>query len=94
MRIGLSYDLKGTLPIEQASSDDAFEEYDSPETIGLIAAALETEGHTVVRLGGGREFLDKILHEKGDFVFNIAEGRGIYRSRETIDITQIDLMKW
>jgi D-alanine-D-alanine ligase len=82
MRIGLSYDLKETITVQQASCDDAFEEYDSSETVGLIAAALEAEGHTVVMLGGGREFLDKILHDKVDFVFNIAEGRGTYRSRE------------
>lgn len=82
MRIGLSYDLKETIATQQASCDDACEEYDSPETVGLIAAALESEGHTVTMLGGGREFLDKILHEEVDFVFNIAEGRGTYRSRE------------
>jgi D-alanine-D-alanine ligase len=82
MRIGLSYDLKETIPVQQADCDDAFEEYDSPETIELIAASLEAEGHTVVMLGGGREFLDNILHEKLDFIFNIAEGRGNYRSRE------------
>ena len=82
MRIGLSYDLKETIAIQQASCDDAFEEYDSWETVELIAAALETEGHTVTMLGGGREFLNKIPHEKVDFVFNIAEGRGTYRSRE------------
>jgi D-alanine-D-alanine ligase len=82
MRIGLSYDLKETIATQQASCDDAFEEYDSWETVELIAAALEAEGHAVTMLGGGREFLGKILHDKVDFVFNIAEGRGIYRSRE------------
>jgi D-alanine-D-alanine ligase len=82
MRIGLSYDLKETIAIQQASCDDAFEEYDSRETVELIAADLEAEGHTVTMLGGGREFLDRILHDKVDFVFNIAEGRGTYRSRE------------
>ncbi|NWF78011.1 MAG: D-alanine--D-alanine ligase [Chloroflexi bacterium] len=82
MRIGLSYDLKETVATERAIGDDAFEEYDSPETVELIAASLEAEGHTVTMLGGGREFLSKILQEKVDFVFNIAEGRGIYRSRE------------
>jgi len=82
MRIGLSYDLKQTTTIQQADCDDAYEEYDSPETVALIAGALEAEGHTVSMLGGGREFLDKILHDKVDFVFNIAEGRGTYRSRE------------
>jgi len=70
------------MPVQQAGGDDALEEYDSPETVELIAASLEAEGHTVVILGGGREFLENILREKVDFVFNIAEGRGNYRSRE------------
>jgi len=82
MRIGLSYDLKEMIAIKQASCDDAFEEYDSWETVELIATALEAGGHRVTMLGGGKEFLDKILHDKVDFVFNIAEGRGTYRSRE------------
>ena len=82
MRIGLSYDLKETIPIEQAGCDDAFEEYDSQETVELIAASLEAEGHTVAMIGGGREFLENILRGKMDFVFNVAEGRGTYRSRE------------
>jgi len=81
MRIGLSYDLKETIVREQAI-DDACEEYDSPETVELIVSSLQAEGHTVIMLGGGQEFLSKILQEKVDFVFNIAEGRGIYRSRE------------
>jgi D-alanine-D-alanine ligase len=82
MRIGLSYDLKQTITVQQAACDDAYEEYDSPETVALIAAAIEAEGHTVTMLGGGQEFLGKILHDKVDFVFNIAEGRGACRSRE------------
>ena len=82
MRIGLSYDLKESIALQQASCDDAFEEYDSSETVGLIATSLEAEGHTVTMLGGGREFVGKILREKVDFVFNMAEGRGTYRSRE------------
>jgi len=82
MRIGLSYDLKETIALQQASCDDAFEEYDSTETVELIATSLEAEGHTVTMLSGGREFLGKVLHDKVDFVFNIAEGRGSYRSRE------------
>lgn len=82
MRIGLSYDLKETIALPQAGCDDICEEYDSSETVELIATSLEAEGHTVTLLGGGREFLGKILQEKVDFVFNIAEGRGTYRSRE------------
>lgn len=82
MKIGLSYDLKEATPAGQAGIEDAFEEYDSLETVELIASSLEAGGHKVVMLGGGREFLDNILHQKVDLVFNIAEGRGTYRSRE------------
>jgi len=82
MRIGLTYDLKETIALQQGSCDDAYEEYDSSETVELIATSLEAEGHAVTMLGGGRQFLSKILREKVDFVFNIAEGRGTYRSRE------------
>ena len=83
MRIGLSYDLKKTVFLGQSSSDDALEEYDSAETIELIVRALASKGHSVVRMGGGREFLDNILDSQMDIVFNIAEGRGNYRSRES-----------
>jgi len=82
MRIGLSYDLKETIPVKQNALDDSLEEYDSPETIAIIAAALEAKGNSVVMLGGGRQFLDNISREKVDIVFNIAEGQGNYRSRE------------
>ena len=82
MRIGLSYDLKETITLQQASCDDSYEEYDSLETVELIATSLEAEGHTVTMLGGGRDLLSKILDNRVDFVFNIAEGRGTYRSRE------------
>jgi D-alanine-D-alanine ligase len=81
MRIGLSYDLKTEVE-GRLAVDDALEEYDSPETLALISAALESEGHQVVRLGGGTLFLDNIRRETVDIVFNIAEGRGNYRSRE------------
>jgi D-alanine-D-alanine ligase len=62
--------------------EDALEEYDSLETINALQAAIEVKGHSVVKLGGGREFLKHILSEKVDFVFNISEGLGNYRSRE------------
>jgi D-alanine-D-alanine ligase len=81
MRIGLSFDLK-TAVTERHAVEDACEEYDSPETVAIITAALESAGHQVVRLGGGAQFLDNIRGEKVDIVFNIAEGRGNHRSRE------------
>jgi len=82
MRIGLSYDLKHSVPVACNQPEDALEEYDSPETVDAIETALGAEGHSVVRLGGGKEFLNNILRNGVDFVFNIAEGLGNYRSRE------------
>ena len=82
MQIGLSYDLKEIASIDTAGPEDAFEEYDSTETVESIAASLESCGHSVIMLGGGKQFLTNILREKVDFIFNIAEGRGTHRSRE------------
>jgi D-alanine-D-alanine ligase len=81
VRVGLSFDLKSAVQGHLAV-EDALEEYDSPETVALISAALVSKGHTVVRLGGGVTFLDNVRRENVDIVFNIAEGRGVYRSRE------------
>jgi D-alanine-D-alanine ligase len=82
VRIGLSFDLKTAVAGRPLAVEDALEEYDSPETVELISAALMSKGHTVVRLGGGVSFMDNIRRETVDIVFNIAEGRGVYRSRE------------
>ena len=82
MRIGLAYDLKEAINLEAGGPEDALEEYDSSETVELISMALKSAGHSVVKLGGGAEFLLNILKERVDLVFNIAEGRGNYPSRE------------
>jgi D-alanine-D-alanine ligase len=82
MRIGLAYDLKDSVPLIDSAAEDALEEYDSRETVERTASFIEAGGHEVVMLGGGREFLNNILREKVDLVFNIAEGLGNYRSRE------------
>ena len=82
MRIGLSYDLKDKVPKPQGKPEDALEEYDSLETVDAIAKAIEAQHHSVVKLGGGREFLNNVLGQRVDLVFNIAEGLGNYRGRE------------
>jgi D-alanine-D-alanine ligase len=82
MKIGLSYDLKEAVSLAKEQPEDALEEYDSLETVNALKAAIEARGHTVLKLGGGREFLHRVLAEKVDFVFNISEGLGSYRSRE------------
>jgi len=82
MNIGISYDLKESMSSGNSLPEDAFEEYDSLETVEAIGAAIQAKGHTAVKLGGGKDFLTHILKEKVDFVFNISEGRGNYRGRE------------
>ncbi|MHB8085307.1 MAG: D-alanine--D-alanine ligase family protein [Dehalococcoidia bacterium] len=82
MKIGLTYDLKEDIKTGRETTEDALEEYDSLEVINAISGALRSSGHSTVRLGGGRGFLQKILKTRVDFVFNIAEGRGSRRSRE------------
>jgi D-alanine-D-alanine ligase len=82
MKIGITYDLKADIPASADLPDDTQEEFDSPVTIDAIAAALEGLGHEVERLGDGRELIERLLHDPPDFVFNIAEGHGIGRSRE------------
>jgi D-alanine-D-alanine ligase len=82
MRVGITYDLKVDHPHSDNQPDDYQEEFDSPVTIEAIAAVLRGLGHVVAFLGNGRELLTKLLSDPPDFVFNIAEGHGISRSRE------------
>jgi len=82
MKIGLAYDLKDEVASTPNLPEDALEEYDSPETIEAITAVIESLGHSVIKLGGGREFIANILQSDVDFVFNISEGQGNYKSRE------------
>jgi D-alanine-D-alanine ligase len=82
MKIGLAYDLKDSVISTSSSPEDALEEYDSPETVEAITAAIESLGHSVIKLGGGKEFIANILQSDLDFVFNICEGLGNYKSRE------------
>src|SRR5262249_11484867 len=75
MKFGITFDLK-TAPLAPGAPDDAHEEFDSPHTIEAIAAVLRDLGHQVVLLGDGRAFIEQVLIEEPDFVFNFAEGHG------------------
>jgi D-alanine-D-alanine ligase len=84
MKIGITYDLKGEGPPGNSFHlpDDLEEEFDSPATIEAIATVLRDLGHEVAKLGDGRALLESLLADPPDFVFNLAEGEGIGRSRE------------
>src|SRR5260370_16246187 len=95
MRIGITYDLKVDRVGEEPDGpfpDDLQEEFDSPETIESIAMALRDLGHEVEMLGDGRELLERLLDDPPDFVFNLAEGRGISRSREARVPAVLDML--
>lgn len=52
---------------------DLYAEWDEPETIEAVAAALEGVGE-VIRLEADKNFPRRVMEAKPDFVFNIAEG--------------------
>jgi D-alanine-D-alanine ligase len=92
VRIGLTFnvrraerpsDVSSTYGILPLPGDDLEEEFDSPETIAAIAAALESLGHEVELLGYGEPLLQRLLvGPRPDLVWNFAEGHGEGRSRE------------
>ena len=73
MKIAITFNLKRKSP-SHGLPEDAFEEFDAPETIDAIAAVFRGKGHTVCLIEADSAFLEKIQKEKPDFVFNIAEG--------------------
>jgi D-alanine-D-alanine ligase len=52
---------------------DLYAEWDEPETLEAVAAALEGVGE-VLRLEADKNFPRRVMEAKPDFVFNIAEG--------------------
>ena len=82
LRIGIAYSLAPTGSIAGVP-DDAFEEFDRPETIDALAEALRGLGYDPRPLGDGRALVESILADPPDLVFNIAEGQGTGRNRES-----------
>jgi D-alanine-D-alanine ligase len=85
MKFGLTYTARSEAATRSRTltSDDAEEEFDSPETIAAIAEALQHLGHTVELLGDGPQLAERLCRgDLPEFAFNVAEGRGISRNRE------------
>lgn len=83
MRVGIAFDLKSACPPPAGTPDDLDEEFDTPATVAAIARTLQELGHETIELGNGRELLQKLLTHPPELVFNIAEGVGISRNRES-----------
>jgi len=75
--IGIAFNLK------RDSRSDTQEEYDTLETIHAIRGELLRQGFKVVLLEQNGRFLRALLKADPDFVFNMSEGIGKSRSRES-----------
>jgi D-alanine-D-alanine ligase len=76
LRIGFAYNEKPEEeepPGTSAPLDDRFAEWDAPETIDAVEAALAEAGR-VIRLEAGEGFPEALRAARPDIVFNIAEG--------------------
>lgn len=68
---------------DPGAADDSEEEFDSLSTIEALGETIRSFGHEVELMGDGEPLLRRLLlGPRPDLVFNIAEGRGIGRSRE------------
>jgi len=77
LKIGFSYNLKDP----STKGTDTHAEYETPDTIEAMSTVLSSLGE-VVHLPCDKHFPEKILFERPDYVFNIAEGWG-GRDRES-----------
>ncbi len=74
MRIGLTYDLRQDYLAEGYSLEETAE-FDRPDTVEAIEAALAELGYQPDRIGNARQLIARLAAgDRWDLVFNIAEG--------------------
>jgi D-alanine-D-alanine ligase len=74
VRIGLTYDLRAEY-LAAGYSEEETAEFDRPDTIDAIEAALWELGHQTDRIGRGQNLVNRLAAgDRWDLVFNIAEG--------------------
>ncbi|MDO9509128.1 MAG: ATP-grasp domain-containing protein [Thermovirgaceae bacterium] len=81
-RIGITFNLKRN-GVSADEPDDRYEEYDCLETIQTLEREIRKLGFETERFEDDDTFLERISQNPPDFVFNIAEGRGNTRGRES-----------
>jgi D-alanine-D-alanine ligase len=65
-----------SIPKPEGVPPDAFADFDHIETIDMLRAALETDGHKTVFIQADRELPFALRKAQPDICFNIAEGLG------------------
>ena len=78
--VGIVYNLRQEV---SEGPDDLFEEYDSFATIESLARELESLGFHPLFIEQNDHFLTTLSEMRPDLVFNLAEGRGNHRGRES-----------
>src|SRR5262245_7001600 len=74
MRVGLTYDLRNDYR-KLGYDEQQVAEFDSPETIRAIEAALRRRGHKPIRIGRVQKLAERLsVVDRWDLVFNLAEG--------------------
>ncbi|MCL2122286.1 MAG: D-alanine--D-alanine ligase, partial [Clostridiales bacterium] len=71
LKVGIAYNIKKNTP---SSLPDAEAEFDDADTIRAIQSALESAGFNVGLYEATDELPLRLMQEKPDIVFNIAEG--------------------
>ena len=71
LRVGITFNLKKNIA---SDLPDAEAELDDMDTIRALQGALESAGHTVTLFEAAEDLPDRLLRNRPDIVFNIAEG--------------------
>jgi D-alanine-D-alanine ligase len=91
MRVAILHNPRPDLPPDPSLPEDMFEEFDSPDTIAAITAALAGLGAKAEPVVADRQMPRALEQGRFDFVFNIAEGQG-RRCREAIPAAVCELL--
>ena len=90
MRIGLTYDLRGDY-LAEGYSEEETAEFDRPDTIEAIEAALLELGYRTDRIGNAKRLVERLAQgDRWDLVFNVAEGlHGVTREAQVPAILDV-----
>ena len=90
MNIGLTYDLRQDY-LAEGYSEEETAEFDRPDTIEAIEAALLELGYRTDRIGSAKRLVERLAQgDRWDLVFNVAEGlHGVTREAQVPAILDV-----
>jgi D-alanine-D-alanine ligase len=90
MRVGLTYDLREEY-LAAGYGEEETAEFDRPDTISALEAALQELGHEPDRIGNARQLVERLAcGDRWDLVLNIAEGfHGVARESQVPAILDV-----